>query len=326
MVGATANSKIRIHALIWVSVLSLLYWGSKGGVLTLQSGGTKTISGPLDSLIGDNNQLALSLLMILPLVSYLWRHSANRAVRIGLTTAGVLTFLSVLGSYSRGAYLALGALCVLGWLRSRKKLLYPILVAAIAYPALNFMPQHFYDRLDTVSSVNAAETDGSFQGRVLAWKVAYYYARDHFPFGAGFAGPQKPGIFNFYFPLESTHAAHSIYFQVLGEHGFIGLAFFLVILVLAFWNCQKIRKAASHHPDLAWARDLATMIQLSLLAYCIGGAALSMAYDDVAVIWFLLLPVLYRLVLQSQASQSEVSATRRPTFASAKTAALQERS
>jgi probable O-glycosylation ligase (exosortase A-associated) len=312
LVGATATNRVRIQSLIWVIVLSLLYFGIKGGILTLISGGSMKNAGPQGTAIGDNNQLALALLMILPLVYYLRRYSSNHLVRFGLTVAGIFTFLAVLGSYSRGAFLALGALCFLGWLRSRNKLLFPLLLLFVAYPAFHFMPQSFYNRMDTISSLN---TDDSFQGRVTAWKVAYYYARDHFPLGAGFSGAEQGFIFNSYFPGQDTHAAHSIYFQVLGDHGFIGLAIFLVILFLAFLNCQRIRKAARKRPDLAWAGDLATMIQLSLLVYCIGGAALSLAYYDVPIIWYLLLPALYNLVRQTKPKQSQAAEIGIPNFA-----------
>jgi putative inorganic carbon (HCO3(-)) transporter len=312
LIGATATNRIRLQALIWVIVISLLYFGIKGGILTLLSGGTKTISGPPGTAIGDNNQLALALLMILPLVYYLRRHSSNHLVRMGLTAAGILTLLSVLGSYSRGAFLALGALCVLGWLRSRNKLVFPILLLLVAVPALQFMPDSFYNRMNTINSL---QTDDSFQGRVTAWKVAFYYARDHFPFGAGFSGAEQGFVFNYYFPGYATHSAHSIYFQVLGDHGFFGLFMFLVILFLAFLNCQRIRKASAKRPELAWAYDLATMIQLSLLVYCIGGAALSLAYYDVPIIWYLLLPALYNLVLQSKPRQSQATPIGVPNFA-----------
>jgi putative inorganic carbon (HCO3(-)) transporter len=304
LIGASATSKVRIHALIWVIVLSLLYYGVKGGLLTLTSGGAMKGGGPGGTAIGDNNQLALALLMILPLAFYLRRHSSNHFVRMGLTVSAGFTFLAVLGSYSRGAFLALGALCVLGWLRSRNKFVFPILLFFVAYPALNFMPQSFYNRMNTMNSL---DNDGSFQGRVMAWKAAYYYARDHFPIGAGFSGVEQPNIFNYYFPGEATHSAHSIYFQILGDHGFIGLAMFVVILFLAFLNAQKIRKLTRKSPDLAWAGDLATMIQLSLLVYCIGGAALSLAYYDVPIMWYLLLPVLLQVVQKAEARQTQAT-------------------
>jgi hypothetical protein len=49
------------------------------------------------------------------------------------------------------------------------------------------------------------------------------------------------------------------------------------------------------------------MIQLSLLVYCIGGAALSLAYYDIPIIWYLLLPALYQVVQQSKSRKPQAS-------------------
>jgi putative inorganic carbon (hco3(-)) transporter len=45
-----------------------------------------------------------------------------------------------------------------------------------------------------------------------------------------------------------------------------------------------VKKRAAARPELAWARDLATMIQVSQAGYMVAGAALSMAYYDLAYI------------------------------------------
>ena len=114
----------------------------------------------------------------------------------------------------------------------------------------------------------------------MAWKEATYIAIDHFPFGAGFYAPQRPEIFHSYFPYAIPHAAHSIYFQVLGEHGFVGLALYLAVLVLALRNASIILRQTRNRPELEWAHDLANMMQIALIGYYVGGAALSMAYFD----------------------------------------------
>ena len=160
-------------------------------------------------------------------------------------------------------------------------MIYPFAVAAIAIPAFAFMPQSYVDRISTIQNVSS---DGSFQGRVLAWHVAYAYARDHFPFGAGFYALQDPDLFAQYSSGQDSHAAHSIYFEVLGDNGFAGLAIYLAILFLCFWNTFLIRKRTKRDPEMAWMYDLAGMIQLMLFAFCVGGAALSMAYYDMLYI------------------------------------------
>jgi probable O-glycosylation ligase (exosortase A-associated) len=313
----TATSKIRIHAVIWVSVICLFYYGVKGGFLSILYGGFKTIDGPPGTLIGDNNHLAVALLMILPLANYLRLHTANIWLRIALVAGFALTFLAVVGSYSRGAFLALAALGVVSWIYSRNKIIYAIFGVALAVPVFYFMPGEYYERLATL---NDTDVDGSFQGRVQAWQVAYFYARDHFPFGAGFDGPELSSVYQSYFPGEAFRAAHSIYFQVLGDTGFIGLGIYLAILLLAFLNCWRIRKATRGKPELTWARDLATMIQLSLVAFCVGGAALSLAYYDMALVWAAgILPALWKLVRQT-AAQPDTSGVGKLPFASSKQA------
>jgi putative inorganic carbon (HCO3(-)) transporter len=307
IIMAMATNKVRVHALVWTVVVSLLYYGIKGGLFTILSGGHSHVLGPPNSMIGDNNQLALALLMILPLANYLRMHSADRRLSLGLAAAMVLTTVAVLGSYSRGAFVALAALAAVAWFRSKRKVLYLVTIVAVAVPLFYLMPQSYYDRLSTIQS---ADTDSSFQGRVMAWRVAFNYARDHLPFGNGFAGSERPAVFNSYFPGEKTHAAHSIYFEVLGDNGFVGLAIYLAILVVAFLNCFRIKRIARTNPDLAWAGDMADMVQLSLFVFCVGGAALSMAYYDVFFIWTGLLSALVFELRQTIASTSDVSSAR----------------
>jgi putative inorganic carbon (HCO3(-)) transporter len=147
------------------------------------------------------------------------------------------------------------------------------------------------------------DADSSFQGRLDAWRVATYVALDRFPFGAGFYAPQLQVIFNHYLPEATPHAAHSIYFQVLGEHGFIGLALYLAILVLGLRNAKRVIRQTRDVPGLEWAHHLARMIRTSLIGYYVGGAALSMAYFDGYLIMFAILSCLRELCARAVAPE-----------------------
>jgi O-antigen ligase len=109
--------------------------------------------------------------------------------------------------------------------------------------------------------------DESFQGRVDAWHVATAYAIDHFPFGAGFYGPQIEPVFHYYLPDHEIHAAHSIYFQVLGEHGFPALVAYLVMLAAGVLNFQYVARAAGAWAGWGWMVVLARMSHLALLSF-----------------------------------------------------------
>jgi probable O-glycosylation ligase (exosortase A-associated) len=219
--------------------------------------------------------------MALPLANYLRTQSRVWPIKLILGCGILLTLVSIIGSYSRGALIALGVLAIAVFLRTRRKFLYLGLALGFGALVLNFMPQEFWDRANTIQS---SDTDASFQDRVMSWHVAYDYARDHFPFGAGFYGPQLKGVYNAYFPGASPHAAHSIYFQVLGENGFVGLAIYLALLLGTFLKSASIMRQTRGRPELRWCYELARMIQLSLLCFCVGGAALSMAYYDVFIV------------------------------------------
>jgi putative inorganic carbon (HCO3(-)) transporter len=288
-----AHNKVRLHALTWVIVISLFYYSVKGGLFTILSGGGSHVYGPDGTIIGDNNQLALALLMTLPLANYLRNQSANRWVSWALMVAMGLTVVAILGTYSRGGFIGLAVLCLAASLRVRNKLIYLVAAGTVLASSLYFMPDSFFSRLHSIDEYG---TDSSFQGRVTAWHVAYDYARDHFPFGAGFYGPQLAQVFHTYFPNEAMRAAHSIYFQVLGEQGFLGLALYLLILAGGFIKAHQIARASRTNPEKAWAGELATMIQLGLLVFCLSGAALSMAYYDVFILNLAMLLSLHKQV------------------------------
>jgi putative inorganic carbon (hco3(-)) transporter len=292
MIACLATNRIRIEAILWCAVLSLMYYGVKGGLFTIATGGSYRVFGPPSTIIGDNNQLALALLMALPLMEYLRTTVSSWWISQILLGSMVLMGASILGSYSRGAYIAMAVLALVGVSQSRRKFLYFAAIASFTAVALLAMPQSFYDRVNTIGS---AGSDSSFLGRWMAWQVAAHYAWDHFPLGAGFYAPQLGAIFHRYFPGEQVHAAHSIYFQVLGEHGFIGLALYISLLLFATLCFRKLSKRKLQD-DAAWVRRLSQMALASLVAFAVGGAALSMAYYDLFIILVCLLPPLTEIV------------------------------
>ena len=76
----------------------------------------------------------------------------------------------------------------------------------------------------------------------------------------------------------------AVYTNVLvvafGICGWLALFIYLALLAVGFWNARWICKRVEFHPELSWMGDLARMIQVSMLAFCISGAALSMAFYD----------------------------------------------
>ena len=108
-----------MYALVWIIVISLFYYGVKGGLFTIATGGHFHVLGPAASIIGDNNQLALALLMTLPFANFLRGQVADKRIAWILLAGIVLTLISIIGSYSRGAIVGLGALSLFMLFRTR---------------------------------------------------------------------------------------------------------------------------------------------------------------------------------------------------------------
>ncbi|USX17767.1 putative O-glycosylation ligase, exosortase A system-associated [Oxalobacteraceae bacterium OTU3REALA1] len=274
---AVVRKREDIQKMIWVLTLSLGYYGVKGGVFTIRSGGADRVWGPNGTFIGDNNSIALALIMTIPLMRYLQQSSEKRWVWHAMNAMMLLSALAALGSYSRGGLLAIAGMLGFMWLKSKSKLLGGILIVLLAPLALLFMPDRWTARMDTIDEY---QTDESAMGRINAWYMAYNMAKDRF-FGGGFE-PAEASTFFLYAPDPTdVHAAHSIYFQALGEHGFIGLAIYLLLGWLTWRSADWIVRNSRDIPDLAWASSLAKTIQASLIGFAVGGAFLSLLYFDV---------------------------------------------
>lgn len=271
------HERRHIELFIWVNVASIGYFGTKGGLFTLLTGGVHRVWGPDGGFIADNNALAVAVVMIIPLMNYLRLVATNRWVRLGLLVGMLLCAASVLGSQSRGALLAICAMGAVFWYRSNRKAMVGVLIVIVAAALLAFMPDTWTERMETITE---HEQDRSASIRLLAWRTAINVA-NHRPTGGGFEMYQRY-ITVMYGPPELTGApaAHSIYFSVLGEHGYIGLFLFLMVWWLTFRVAGSIRKQARDQADLAWIYHLAGMCQVTLVGYLSGGAFLSLAYFD----------------------------------------------
>jgi probable O-glycosylation ligase (exosortase A-associated) len=162
-------------------------------------------------------------------------------------------------------------------LKSRKKMTLILLLLIFLPFAYFFMPESWHERM---SSIQTYEEDESALGRINAWWVAWNVAVDRPLVGGGFE-MFRGWVFSIYAPDPlDFHDVHSIYFEALGEHGFVGLSLFLLLGYLGLRTARKIVRETSDEPRLFWMRDLASMIHVSLIGYAASGAFLGLAYFD----------------------------------------------
>ena len=137
--------------------------------------------------------------------------------------------------------------------------------------------------------------------------------------GAGLYALQSAPVFFAYAPgrdvidvaNDRPRAAHSVYFQVLGDLGFLGLAVYLGLLVTGFRNARWIARVAEGKPELDWMGDLARMIQVSMIAFCVSGAALSMAFYDYFLSLLIVLAAVRQMAMAPSRERRKAPSPRR---------------
>lgn len=297
----TVQKRLHLDAIIWAIVLSVSSYAGMEAIKYLLSAGGHQITGRAGILI-DRNDLAVAINMCIPFIIYLKNTTENKLIKYGLLALLALNVISIVGTGSRGGFIGLTILALFFWLKSRHKITWA-LIAFLSIPVLySQAPDEWQDRQSTIQT---ATEDGSFIGRLWAWKISTMIARDDPLTGGGFRAVTDPIIWSSYAPYTPTYgpvetpsippneipkAAHNIYFQVLGDHGFAGLFIFLLIMYRSYATSRKILKRMRKEKNL-WGVELCSALYLSLIGYGITGGNVSLAYFDLAFALYALITV-----------------------------------
>lgn len=261
------NSRERLRWLVITIALSFGFIGLKGGIFALATGFQHKVWGPSNTFYGGNNEIALALNMMLPLLILCAKEVQSKNIKIFFYVVFVFSIFSIISSWSRGGLITicavLGAMIIFG---KRKWLSIPVLSLAIFF-ALPVLPEEWFSRMDTIKTYNESL---SIQGRFEAWQYAVSRAEAHPIMGGGFETFRG-----------AAHDAHSAYFEVLGEHGFIALLLWLLLLFGTMLALERLRRQAMISEGERWISNYSRAIQISLLGYAVGGTALGVAYWDI---------------------------------------------
>ncbi len=299
------NTRQKLHWLVWVVVLSLGLYGVKGGIFTILTGGAHRVQGPYGSFISGNNEMGLALIIIIPLMRYLQLQTRNLWVRQGLTVSMLLTGVAAIGTQSRGALVGMVVMGSFLALKSRNKIFTLLSILVVVGLVTTIMPQEWHDRMSTIKDY---EQDSSAIGRLNAWKTAFNIAKDRVT-GGGYE-TFKPRIYYLYSDNKdkvTSTDAHSIYFEVMAEHGFVGFSLFMLLGWFTWNTGSRTRRQARQSEETRWGADLANMLQVSLIGYATAGAFLGLAYFDLYYDLIAMM-VICQVVVREQILQIEAAA------------------
>jgi probable O-glycosylation ligase (exosortase A-associated) len=285
------SKKLHVDFFIWMLIASVGFYAFEESLKFVVSFGKHHIRGMNDHVLGDNNSLALAIDMCIPLVIYIIGQTKSKIFRWILAGLVFSMILCVIGTYSRGGMLGLIVIAFIYFKQSERKIITLFTISAVALLILsNFTTEQWSTRMDTISK---ASKDSSFMGRVAAWKVSTLIAIDNPITGGGIKSLENFPIWLKYVDqidrinfietpapdYDRAHAAHSIYFQALGDQGFIGLFLVVSLLLSAYLKTSKLeRQAIELNQD--WRISLSKMLKISITVYAIVGGALSMVYFD----------------------------------------------
>lgn len=166
-------------------------------------------------------------------------------------------------------------------LNSRHKIVGLLLVSIGLWGVMMFTTAGWKGRME---SFTQGDLDESAESRLVVWRGGWRLVQDYPITGGGFDVYTDEAAFSRYIDNADKwlgqHGPHSIYFQTLGEQGFVGLGLFLGLILSCFLSLHMIGKRSDGNTELAWAIPYTRMFQISLVAYLANGATLGRAYFD----------------------------------------------
>jgi probable O-glycosylation ligase (exosortase A-associated) len=297
----------RITALMFTAALSIGFYGFKGAVFVVNTGGGGQVQGPEGSFLSGNTFIGLGMNMVLPLILFLARDDDRAWVKRSLYILFGCTVISIIFTTSRGAYVGLAAMLPLMFLRSDRKWVAMLVLIPALLLAPYVLPDRIFQRAETIENY---DDESSANQRLEAWLVAFRLAKDRPITGAGFEFEtvMSQRLWADYSDEKyakhsrGVSSAHSIYFQVLGQHGFIALFLFITLLVVSLLRMQWIAREARKQEGFTWLANYATAVQIGIVGYAVSGAFLSSAYFDLAYLFFALGAIFERELIRAKSA------------------------
>jgi probable O-glycosylation ligase (exosortase A-associated) len=273
----------RLRLVFAVIAFSLGLEGVKQGwaQLVLNPGGQNSNEYPV---LGDNNGVAVGMLMLTSILTALARTSTAKWQRLLTRFAIVGVIYRAISTYSRGGFLSCAVLAFHYQLRSRRKLVGAFAILALCALIVPVLPDAFWDRMGTIRQAqeDVEDADASVRGRLHFWRIGWLMARDRPMVGVGHnAYNAAYPRYDFSEEFTGNRSVHSAWVGVLAENGFPGLILFALLVVRSLWICARTQRLAKKHPELETLGKYANGIEGALLVFCVGGAFVIFQYHEI---------------------------------------------
>jgi len=286
-----------LKKVICASTLCLGFYGLKGGIFSLLTGGNYRIYGPNGTFIEDNNELALALNMTLPMIWWLAQDAKTSREKNCWLGLFFFSVIAIIFSYSRGGFLTLSLVLFLIFYKTNSKAIMLTVAGLVLLVGSFYVGSAWIDRMQTIEEYNE---DQSAASRIEAWGLAFRFASDH-PFLGGGFDAMAPSVYSDY-GSNLTIVSDSIYFGTMAEQGFLGFGIYLSIFLAAFRTMGRYRKISCNSS----AAQLLRMLKISLMAFLFGGSFYERQYFDY-MLYFICVTSIVRLLVDRERADSSVA-------------------
>ena len=231
------------------------------GNLALQG---RRIEGVIGGLFSNPNDLALHLVMMIPISFALMLGSRSLLKKCLYLGCAVLLVAGMVATFSRGGFL--GFICVTGFLvwkfAPRNRIVFGVVALTVVMATIAVAPG-YRSRISNLNDASAvARTDDLLRSILVAVR--------HPVLGVG--------MDNYIIYSNVNKTTHNAYTQVAAEMGVIALLIYFAFLVTPFRRLRQIEQATWNAKDKPSIYYLTIGLQASLVAYMVVSFFASVAY------------------------------------------------
>jgi O-antigen ligase len=283
------RTEARLKGLIWLSLgvgvlLSLNAVDNyRAGNFTVEG---YRVQGDLGGMFGNPNDMALHLVVMIPLAVALLLSTRNIAAKLFYGVCALLMVAGTVVTFSRGGFIGLvfGA-AVLAWKLGRRNHVAVILVSLIMLAVfLALAPGSYGMRLLSLFDSNLdAVGSSSARRELLIRSVKVALLNPVFGVGMG----------NFHIKSIHEQVSHNAYTQVAADMGMAALALYTLFIVTPLKRLWQIERETFDNRHSSHFYYLTIGMQASLVAYLVDSFFASVAYQ-----WYVYYLVAYAVCLR----------------------------
>ncbi len=235
------RERLRAFTILWIA--TTVFQGLWG--ITHKGRGT-------GSFIGDENDFALVMNMMIPLALFVSRDVRKPFQKAACFGAIGIYVAGVVASASRGGFVGLVAVGGTLMLMSRNRIRIFLITGVIGLALAAMAPREYFREMSTITDTQ----DSTRLGRLKQWRISrqIFYDNPVFGIGQGNIGwrfGEWEEFDNATEPSLAGPAVHSFYFTVLTELGTFGVLIYLSLVVSAVRDCRSSMRGRGREPPPA---------------------------------------------------------------------------